>query len=1071
MHWNLQKDGKPYVTNNYVNIFGDDGTQTFIIIGEQVDSNGNLDVTVPGYGESFEYLEIFLQTWDGQTEQYVTNSDLIFYVSECIGIEFCISETYNLPKDNCTNDPLQYGEIQVIDQWGYYEHLPDSDSYILHFGLQVQGLPHYLTGVSPSVAGIIINYNTDAPFWGSGDGWEYTNENGKLEETFSVENPETFQFSIVDFSTFGAYCGDGHTITVGLDGESEDDYTTTIGVEDDSTTIIEDDNVIDDLQTDHTKADLDITLVTRNSPPDEIKGGDRFHYILTIKNNGPNTARNVKLTGTVSDEIILAGVYKGAENIGCLKLKPIDCFLNNISAGESVILEVTSDTKQVSKKTPTIASFSVSSDTPDEKLSNNKISFEKPILRSETADLLVDFDEPYNTLPRPPPNKVSPGEVFTYTIFFYNQGPDTAKDVVVRDVLPSEVEFIKVRSPLAGQCTGGGIVQCNFGTVKHNELIFVEITVKVKNVKTNTYILNSATITSSTIDPIENNNSITIEIPRIEVNTEADLAIQFFRTTTSNDFHYDQITDIKPGQNASIVIFFENYGFSEAKDVTITVNTPDGFIVENAKINSSECSGKQQIICKYPKMHPPNSLKQKQQLTTHDIFGSNVKISGKFSDALSGDEELKVTASISSSLPDPDMTNNKKEYVIKIPSTSEDEDLPGMDDDSTEEFSQDSEPIKISKDESAISIKTDLKSLKRGTPVSIKIIKPDGTSETKGIIPTTTNFEYRFNLDPNAAPGKYQVEVKYGDQMLNDFVIDLVSENIPVWVKNNAKWWSENMIDDSSFIGGLEYLIKENILIVTQTIPQPTTSSTGIPDWIKTNAGWWANDQIPESDFLRGIQYLIENGILRINLIDDIVSNTVLKHDDCVSENKINLGESCKQILSTSVGGDGADDCIKGAFCSSGTCVTMCDTITCTDSDINITPFDDCIDSQNSCSERCFAVYNYLQKNSDDEIEDEDLPGLDDEVDDSYYIDSDDDGIEDAIDTKPFEFSNEFYDKDANISGKIVDRSNHEVKIYRSDGTVEVSVGIEGGDKPVTMESLGVELELIPDTILDMSFG
>ena len=179
----------------------------------------------------------------------------------------------------------------------------------------------------------------------------------------------------------------------------------------------------------------------------------------------------------------------------------------------------------------------------------------------------------------------------------------------------------------------GGIVQCNFGTVKHNELIFVEITVKVKNVKTNTYILNSATITSSTIDPIENNNSITIEIPRIEVNTEADLAIQFFRTTTSNDFHYDQITDIKPGQNASIVIFFENYGFSEAKDVTITVNTPDGFIVENAKINSSECSGKQQIICKYPKMHPPNSLKQKQQLTTHDIFGSNVKISGKFSDA------------------------------------------------------------------------------------------------------------------------------------------------------------------------------------------------------------------------------------------------------------------------------------------------------------------------------------------------------------------------------------------------------------------------------------------------------
>jgi len=36
---------------------------------------------------------------------------------------------------------------------------------------------------------------------------------------------------------------------------------------------------------------------------------------------------------------------------------------------------------------------------------------------------------------------------------------------------------------------------------------------------------------------------------------------------------------------------------------------------------------------------------------------------------------------------------------------------------------------------------------------------------------------------------------------------------------------------------------------------------TSIPAWIKNNAGWWATDQIDDSSFLQGIQYLIKEGI------------------------------------------------------------------------------------------------------------------------------------------------------------------------------------------------------------------
>ena len=38
--------------------------------------------------------------------------------------------------------------------------------------------------------------------------------------------------------------------------------------------------------------------------------------------------------------------------------------------------------------------------------------------------------------------------------------------------------------------------------------------------------------------------------------------------------------------------------------------------------------------------------------------------------------------------------------------------------------------------------------------------------------------------------------------------------SIPSWIKNNAKWWSEGQIDDETFVQGLQFLIKNQILRV-----------------------------------------------------------------------------------------------------------------------------------------------------------------------------------------------------------------------------------------------------------------
>jgi len=45
---------------------------------------------------------------------------------------------------------------------------------------------------------------------------------------------------------------------------------------------------------------------------------------------------------------------------------------------------------------------------------------------------------------------------------------------------------------------------------------------------------------------------------------------------------------------------------------------------------------------------------------------------------------------------------------------------------------------------------------------------------------------------------------------------------------------------------------------------QISGKSDAIPDWIKNNAKWWADGLIDNNDFVRGIEYLIGHGIIRV---------------------------------------------------------------------------------------------------------------------------------------------------------------------------------------------------------------
>ena len=98
-------------------------------------------------------------------------------------------------------------------------------------------------------------------------------------------------------------------------------------------------------------------------------------------------------------------------------------------------------------------------------------------------------------------------------------------------------------------------------------------------------------------------------------------------------------------------------------------------------------------------------------------------------------------------------------------------------------------------------------------------------------------------------------------------VIDrITSQNeisIPNWIRNNALWWADGQIDDETFIQGIEYLIKNNVIVIPQT-QQEDSESKDIPSWIRNNAGWWADGQIDDETFVQGLEFLIQKGIIHV---------------------------------------------------------------------------------------------------------------------------------------------------------------------------------------------------------------
>ena len=128
--------------------------------------------------------------------------------------------------------------------------------------------------------------------------------------------------------------------------------------------------------------------------------------------------------------------------------------------------------------------------------------------------------------------------------------------------------------------------------------------------------------------------------------------------------------------------------------------------------------------------------------------------------------------------------------------------------------------------------------------------------------------------DPQSYVNRYQNEINYKEWFDANYpqyssiyqAVGLEEPvNVPDWIKNNAGWWSSDSISDSTFVTGIEFMLENNIIILSNVSSSENISDDSIPDWIKNNAGWWSEEKISDDEFVSSLKFLIQEGIIIIN--------------------------------------------------------------------------------------------------------------------------------------------------------------------------------------------------------------
>ena len=366
------------------------------------------------------------------------------------------------------------------------------------------------------------------------------------------------------------------------------------------------------------EADLKVVKTVDDATPNV---GDTITFVVTLSNNGPDSANNVEVTeqfppsGPSGLQFLSATPSQGTYNAGTGVWT-----VGAVASGDSKTLTILARVLPPAVNTIPTAQTNIATvtkaDEYDPNPGNNTGSVtETPLY----ADLGVK-----KTTSKVQPNV---GDTITYTVSLFNLGTAVATNVEVTDALPANVAFISA-TPAAGtrfqESATGGI--WSVPSIAPGQTLVLTLTVEAVNTSV---AFNTATITHSDVwDPNNRNNSAkTPTDPQ-----QADLLV----SKTVND------STPNVGDNVTFTITLENLGPSTAQSVSLTDTLPAGLQFVSATPSTGSFSGGVWTVGSVP-----SGTTQTLTLVAKVLAPSSGPVSPQ-----------ENTATATSTTPDPDLDNN-----------------------------------------------------------------------------------------------------------------------------------------------------------------------------------------------------------------------------------------------------------------------------------------------------------------------------------------------------------------------------------------------------------------------------
>jgi uncharacterized repeat protein (TIGR01451 family)/gliding motility-associated-like protein len=304
-------------------------------------------------------------------------------------------------------------------------------------------------------------------------------------------------------------------------------------------------------------------LITKLTGADEVFPGGNITYTITVANSGTSVANDVLVTDQLSPNLTFVSATSGGTHASGLVTWEISSLAPGASRTFTLVVNV-ANTLVTGNTVSNTASVS-SPDFP----TGPVISTPAVVNVVERAEIEI-YKISNVTI-------VQAGGEIVYSISVFNDGPNPARNVVVRDPMPEGTTFVSATN---GGTLNSGVVTWNIPQVLPGQTTVVQLRVRVDpNLKEGTVIVNNANASSVT-DPGSPKSSNDVEVSVLRgITPILGITKQANRAT------------VPQGEDISYTISVTNSGNTFATGVTITDALPAGTSFVSANFGGTLSNG------------------------------------------------------------------------------------------------------------------------------------------------------------------------------------------------------------------------------------------------------------------------------------------------------------------------------------------------------------------------------------------------------------------------------------------------------------------------------------------------